>query len=124
MATTTPSPDTTFYITGGTLPSDAPSYIERKADRELYQVLIQGEFCYVMNTRQMGKSSLMVRTARRLRESGYTVAVLDVTAVGQNLTPEQWYHGLLSLLAEQLNLEDELDEFWLDNRLLGPMQRF
>jgi hypothetical protein len=41
----------------------------------------------------MGKSSLMVRTAARLREEGVGVAVLDLTAIGQNLSAEQWYGG-------------------------------
>ena len=33
----------------------------------------------------------MVRTAVRLREDGAAVAVLDLTAIGQNLTAEYWY---------------------------------
>jgi hypothetical protein len=78
-----------FYITGGTMPVDASSYVERQADRDLLSALLAGEYCYVLNTRQMGKSSLMVRTAARLREEGVRVAVLDLTLVGQNLTPEQ-----------------------------------
>ena len=51
-----------FYVTGGTLRHDAPSYVERRADRDLSEGLLQGEFCYVLTSRQMGKSSLMVRT--------------------------------------------------------------
>ena len=39
----------------------------------------------------MGKSSLMVRTAARLRRRASRVAILDLTAIGQNLTAEQWY---------------------------------
>jgi hypothetical protein len=71
-----------FYVTGGTLRRDAPSYVERQADRVLYESLLQGKFCYVLTSRQMGKSSLMVRTAARLREDGVGVAVLDLTAAG------------------------------------------
>ena len=50
--------------------------------------------------------------------------MLDLTAVGQNLTPEQWYDGLLVSLAEQLRLEDALEDFWEENADLGPLQRF
>lgn len=113
-----------FYVTGGTLRADSPSYVERKADQELYDGLHQGVYCYVLTSRQMGKSSLMVRTAQKLRQAGITVSVLDLTAVGQNLTPEQWYGGLLSRLGAQINLETELDDFWWAHERLGPCQRF
>ena len=59
-----------FYVTGGTLPADATSDVERHAEKDLLAGLLAGEYCYVLNTRQMGKSSLMVRTSVRLREEG------------------------------------------------------
>ncbi|HMY74209.1 MAG TPA: AAA-like domain-containing protein, partial [Blastocatellia bacterium] len=111
---------TNFYITGGTLRRDAECYVEREADGELHEKLKQGQFCYVLTSRQMGKSSLMVRTAMRLREEGAHVAVLDLTAIGQNVTPEQWYGGFLSQTAQQFDLEDELIEFWQRHLSLGP----
>src|SRR5437773_6774502 len=112
-----------FYVTGGTLRQDAPSYIERQADKDLYEGLSRGEFCYVLTSRQMGKSSLMVHTAARLRREGAAVVVLDLTALGINLSPEQWYHGLLGHLGRQLDLEDEVDDFWHAHQSLGPLQR-
>lgn len=113
-----------FYVTGGTLRPDAPSYVERQADKDLWEGLLRGEFCYVLTPRQMGKSSLMVRTVKRLRAEGVAVAVLDLTAIGQNLTILQWYDGLIARLGQQLNLEDELEEFWRDQGDLGPLQKW
>ncbi len=117
-------PPQTFYVAGGTLRDDAPSYIERKADQELYEGLSLGQFCYVLTSRQMGKSSLMIRTAARLQRTGIRVAVLDLTAIGQNLSAEQWYGGLLIQLGQRLDLEDELIEFWQKQILIGPLQRW
>ncbi|MCC2668052.1 MAG: WD-repeat protein [Armatimonadetes bacterium] len=117
-----------FYITGGTLRADAPSYVERAADRELYDALSRSDCCYVLTSRQMGKSSLMVRTAFRLRAEGVRVAVLDLTAIGLNLTPDQWYGGLLRRMARQLDprrgLEDRVDDYWTEHPELSPLQRF
>ena len=120
---TSHQPQTNFYVIGGTLRGDALSYVQRRADLELYSGLIEGRFCYVLTSRQMGKSSLMVRTAARLRESGIAVAVLDLTAIGQNLTAEQWYFGLVSRIGQQLDLEDSLESFWLAHSRIAPLQR-
>lgn len=113
-----------FFIVGGTLPRDARSYVARQSDRLLIESLGRGEFCYVLTPRQMGKSSLMVRAAARLRVEGRAVAVIDLTALGQNLTVEQWYRGLLDRLAQQLALEDEIEAFWEAHGRLSPMQRW
>src|SRR5262245_28571144 len=108
MSATKASLATSFYIVGGTLRRDAPCYVQRRADTELYENLRQGQFCHVLTARQMGKSSLMVRTAARLREEGVGVAVLDLTAIGQNVSAEQWYGGLPTAPGPQARLGDAL----------------
>jgi hypothetical protein len=55
---------TRFYQIGGSLLPNAPSYVTRRADEALYDGLIQGEFCYVLTARQMGKVRASV--SRRL----------------------------------------------------------
>ena len=124
MNVTHPKIVTSFYVVGGTVRRDAPCYVERQADTDLYEGLKQGQFCYVLTARQMGKSSLMVRTAARLRDEGVGVAVLDLTAIGQNLSAEQWYGGLLTQLGQQLDLEEELSHFRHEHPELGPLQRW
>ncbi|MDA1275493.1 MAG: AAA-like domain-containing protein [Verrucomicrobia bacterium] len=112
------------FHAGGTLRHDAPSYVERQADAQLLEGLTHGELCYVLTARQMGKSSLMVRTANQLKQKAIHVITLDLTAIGINVTSEQWYDGLLTRLGWQLKLEDELEDFWTQYSRLSPVQRF
>jgi tetratricopeptide (TPR) repeat protein len=113
-----------FFVTGGALQADADSYVPRAADRELLEALRNGEFCYVLTSRQMGKSSLMVRTAVALREQGSAVVILDLTAIGQNLDVEQWYFSMLCHVGEKLSLETEMEAYWDANMRRAPLHRF
>lgn len=113
-----------FYVVGGTLRRDASCYVKRQADDDLYECLRQNHFCYVLTPRQMGKSSLMIRTASRLAKEGCGVVILDLTATGQHLSIDQWYGGLLAQIGSQTGLEDSLLDFWENRKQLGPLQRW
>lgn len=116
-----------LYQVGGSLTLDSQTYVERQADTDLYESLKQGEFCYILNSRQMGKSSLRVRTMKRLVEEGYACAAVDITAIGtSDISPDQWYAGLIDSIVSSLNLYDvfDLEAWWEQHRLISPVQRF
>jgi signal transduction histidine kinase len=123
----TPIPPFYEYQVGGSLKGDASSYVERQADTDLYQALLRGELCYVFSSRQMGKSSLRLRTKRRLEQSGLRCASIDMNRIGsKTITPEQWYMGLLVDLVRGLALDEIVNpiDWWQQHQLLSLPQRF
>ncbi|MHB8636712.1 MAG: AAA-like domain-containing protein [Fimbriimonadaceae bacterium] len=117
-------PKSGFFVAGGTLPAEAGSYVEREADARLFAALKSGQFCYVLNSRQMGKSSLCVRTMKRLEATGVRTAFVDLTKIGgRNVTAEQWYAGILVEIGRSLELRTESLEYWKEHSHLSPVQR-
>jgi uncharacterized protein YkwD len=112
-----------FFVAGGTLPASAPSYVSRPADEQLFEAAAASRFCYVLTTRQMGKSSLMVRTARRLKQQGVSTAIIDLTTMGGK-TEETWYLDFLTELSDQLGVEQDVEAWWQERDTLGAVRRF
>ncbi|GMV88037.1 MAG: hypothetical protein AMXMBFR81_09680 [Chthonomonas sp.] len=113
-----------FFRPGGTLPPGTPSYVNRQADRDMVAALADGEYVFVLDARQKGKSSLIARASETLKADGVRTARVDLQRIGSNLTPEQWYAGLLHALGQELGLTAELFAHWSQFSALGPMARW
>lgn len=114
-----------FFVVGGTIGPTDPSYVQRSADEELLQLVQNSEFCYVLASRQMGKSSLMNHTARRLQQQNIHTVIIDLSGIGkQGVTVNQWYLSLLTELEYQLKLSVDPEVWWTEHAYLSIVYRF
>jgi WD40 repeat protein len=93
---------TGFFSSGGTLPPDAPSYLERRADAEVLSLLRAGRSVSILDSRQKGKSSLISRVIHILKAEGVACVKLDLQRFGANLSAPQWYSSLGAAVQEQM----------------------
>ena len=109
----------TIYTTGGTVQAGGGLYITRAADAELLSLCRAGAFAFVLYTRQMGKSSLMINTAQALADDNIRPVVIDLTSIGVNVTADEWYRGVLTVVKDDLDLDVNLNEWWGSYSHLG-----
>lgn len=98
---------------GGTLEPARHVYITRPEDAQVLELLLDGQFCNILTSRQMGKSSLMAQAARKLLERGVRVSVVDVAGeIGGEQDQENGYRALLEKIRRDLGLAIDLDQWW------------
>jgi len=115
--------DQIIYTVGGTVQAGGGIYIPRKADDELLGYCRASEFAFILSSRQVGKSSLMVRTARQLESENIGSVIIDLSGIGVKISADQWYLGILNVIAKKLKLKTDIFTWWSEGAGLGPAQQ-
>jgi formylglycine-generating enzyme required for sulfatase activity len=112
-----------IYTLGGTVQAGGGTYIKRKADDELLEYCRASEFAFILSSRQVGKSSLMVRTARQLESEGIRSVIVDLSSIGVNISADEWYLRILNEIADTLELQADISGWWAERAALSPAMR-
>lgn len=102
---------------GGAMSPTSEFYIERDTDLEFAKALRAGEsILLVKGPRQIGKTSLLGRGARLVKELGLRSTVTDFQKLSSShlASDETFYRLLASTLARQLKIDYDFESEWLD----------
>jgi WD40 repeat protein len=127
----TPSKKRLRFVAGGTVQAVSNAfYIERSADRELLALCKQGEYACILAPRQIGKSSLMTRTAETLSTHAQTAgeeiltAIVDLNLIGETAkNANTWYQDFIDTLRQELDLDIDVPSWWKAHNQLGHIRR-
>ncbi|HMA70004.1 MAG TPA: AAA-like domain-containing protein [Xanthobacteraceae bacterium] len=108
------SPDLHLQV-GGTLNPRQHLYVERSEDKVFLRLLLEGQYVNVLTSRQMGKSSLMMRAVHQLDQQGVRWVTIDLASeLGSPPDLNAYYLGLLSKIVRSLRLKLDFKTWWAE----------
>jgi|AGSF01.1.fsa_nt_gi hypothetical protein len=112
------------YKVGGPLSEEDTTYVKREADEQLYKALKDRKFCYVLDSRQSGKSSLCIKTRIKFREDiNIKDVYISLLELGAQNTPEEWYNGQLIKIIKSLKINIDFNTWW-NKYVCPPLQKY
>ena len=102
-----------IFHPGGAVPSDHAFYITRKVDNDLFEACLAGEYCNVLETRQVGKTSLLRSVEKRLKQEGVYTTWFDLQKWGKGMGENEYnfYYSLLREIIKSCGLKLDIIEF-------------
>jgi DNA-binding SARP family transcriptional activator len=100
---------------GGAVPLDSQFYLIRDTDRDFEAAIARRDsIVLVKGARQVGKTSLLARGLQQARRSGTRVVLTDLQKLtaAQMESADALFFSLAEMLAEQLELEVNLEALW------------
>lgn len=104
------------YWLDGSLDSNHPTYVLRKADEELPEILRKSPTCSILTSKQMGKSNVAKRATQELENKDDNIICLTVNIqiISEKNNEKIWYQSFMYHVVAQnskiSNLKDSLDE--------------
>ena len=115
-----------YQIQGGTLPWEAKTYVKRSIDDELFEFAkkthTDNRVCSILAPRQMGKSSLMVRTAQFLRDEGIICVEINLQGLGGVNSSNVFWYSILDEICQKIDKVWGLDS--QENHVLVKLKAY
>ena len=119
-----PLPSAPLEMPEGAIDPQSTFYVERPDDRTALEAIKrQGVTIVIKGPRQMGKSSLLIRTTEAAREAGKRVAFLDFQLFDRSTLTDAdtFFRQFCTWVTDELEMEDRVDDYW--KTPLGNSQR-
>lgn len=111
-----PNPDTSPRYPSGSVPLGSPFYIERAClEEQVYREIMKpGALVRIKASREMGKTSLLLRMLDSAKRLGYCTVTLNLEQVEQIVLSDlnQFLRWLCANIAHQLQRQPKLDKYW------------
>ncbi|MEM6818457.1 MAG: AAA-like domain-containing protein [Pseudomonadota bacterium] len=118
-----------FFSQGGPLSPDGAGYVERQADETVWNALQGLQYVNLTGAPKSGKTSLLLRLAKRLRNSDEppVLAMIEIRQLIEREGREdvaRCFYAIAFRLARQLRVGFDLQDWWADNAMLPHHLRF